>query len=134
MKSFIFAYLGGLIASLPVYTLFNDVGASPYRNFDAVMAQIGGSLISTITYFGLLWVVPAFGSAIGAKIGGRGAEFSHIYRRGIGGQLAFSLGFSLLLMQVATVGDIVLGMPTTMQMVVFLLAAQIGCALGTGVL
>ncbi|MBU0490227.1 MAG: hypothetical protein KKA73_22675 [Chloroflexi bacterium] len=131
MKAFVFAYLGGLVASIPAFTMFDDVGASPFRNLDAIMAKIGGSLVSTIIYFTLLWIVPAFGSAIGAKIGGRGVDFRHVYSRGIGGQVAFSIGFSLLLMVVASVESMVSGMPTTMQTVVFLMVSQIGCTLGT---
>ncbi|MFQ5615415.1 MAG: hypothetical protein ACE5GO_03015 [Anaerolineales bacterium] len=45
----------------------NDVGASPYCNFDAVMNVIGGSLVSIVVYFLLLWVVPAFGAALGER-------------------------------------------------------------------
>ena len=36
-SSFIFAYLGGVLASVPAFAMFNDVGASPYTNLDAVM-------------------------------------------------------------------------------------------------
>lgn len=131
MKAFVFAYLGGLLASIPAFTMFNDVGASPFRNFDAIMAKIGGSLVAIVIYFALLWIVPAFGSALGAKIGGRGADFRHIYSRGIGGQVAASIGFTLLLMFVASVESAIDGMPTTTQTVVFLMASQIGCTLGT---
>lgn len=131
MKAFVFAYLGGLLASVPAFTMFNDVGASPFRNFDAIMSQIGGSLVSVVVYFALIWVVPAFGSAIGAKLGGRVPDFHRIYTRGIGGQVIFSLAFTFLLMGVDSVGNVVFGMPTAMQTAVFLMAAQIGCTLGT---
>ncbi|MFQ5615412.1 MAG: hypothetical protein ACE5GO_03000 [Anaerolineales bacterium] len=130
MRTYLFAYLGGLLASLPAFTLFNEVGASPYRNFDAVMNVIGGSLVSIVVYFLLLWVVPAFGAAIGGKLGGRGAGFRYIYNRGIGGQVLFSIGFTVLMMTVPSVGDAVYAMPATTQTVVFLMAAQVGCALG----
>jgi hypothetical protein len=130
MKKFIFAYLGGLLASAPVFTLFNDVGASPYSNLDAVMAKIEGSIVSIVGYYVLLWVVPAFGAAIGAKLGGSGWDFQHIYKRGIGGQFAFSIGFTLLLVTVPSVGTTVFGLSTSSQMAVFLMFSQIGCTLG----
>jgi hypothetical protein len=131
MKTFVFAYLGGLAASAPAFAMFNDVGASPWRNFEAVYAKTSGSLQSILIYFALIWIVPAFGSALGAKIGGRQAEFHYIYGRGIGGQVAFSLLFTALLTLVPTVGTTVFGLSTPMQTIVFLMAAQIGCAFGT---
>jgi len=131
MKTFIFAYLGGLLASIPAFLLFNDVGASPFRNFDAVYSRISNSILSIVIYFALLWVLPAFGSVIGAKIGGHQGDFRRMYGRGIGGQFSFSIVFSILIMTVSAVGTAVLGMPTTEQMIVFLMFSQIGCTLGT---
>lgn len=131
MKTFIFAYLGGLLASMPAFTIFNEVGASPFRNLDAVMAKVNGSLVSIVIYFICLWIVPAFGSAIGSKLGGSGWDFQHIYRRGIGGQFAFSIVFSILLAAVPSVGNTVLGLSTASQTTVFLMFSQIGCTLGT---
>ena len=131
MKAFIFAYLGGLLASIPAFTLFNDVGASPYRNFDVVYSRMDNSIVSIVIYFALLWVVPAFGSTIGAKIGGHHGDFRHMYSRGIGGQFIFSVGFSLLIMVVTAIGSVVLKMPTTAQTIAFLMFSQIGCTLGT---
>lgn len=113
MKAFIFAYLAGLLASIPAFVLFNKVGASPFQNFDAVIAQIQNSIVSIVMYFALLWVVPAFGSTIGAKIGGHHGDFRKMYGSGIGGQFAFSVGFSTLIMTVTTVGSVVMGMSTT---------------------
>ena len=131
MKTFIYAYLGGLVASAPAFAMFNDVGASPFRNFDAVMSEIGGSITSIVLYFILLWIVPAFGSAIGSKLGGSDWNFQYIYRRGISGQFAFSIGFSILMMAVPTVSDTVMDMSTTLQTMAFLMFSQIGCTLGT---
>jgi hypothetical protein len=130
MKKFVFAYLGGLLASAPAFTLFNDIGASPFSNLDAVMSKIEGSIVSIVGYFILLWVVPAFGAAIGAKLGGSGWDFQHIYRRGIGGQFTFSICFSILLAAVPSVGNTVFGLSTASQMAVFLMFSQIGCTLG----
>lgn len=131
MKTFLYAYLGGLLASIPAYVMFSNVGASPFRNFDAVMSKIGGSITSIVVYFLLILIVPALGSAIGAKLGGRGAEFHYIYGRGIGGQFIFAILFSLLIMFVPQVGGPVTGFPTSMQTVAFLAFAQVGCTFGT---
>lgn len=131
MKTFIFAYIGGLLASIPAFGMFNDVGASPFRNLQALDRTMFASLSSVALYFLLLWVVPAFGSALGAKIGGRGADFQYIYGRGIGGQVLFSIGFGLLMMTVAAVANTVTGLSTSMQTMAFLMFAQIGCTLGT---
>ena len=130
MKKFVTAYLGGLLASMPAFTMFNDVGASPYRNLDAVMSKIEGSLESLVIYFALLWVVPAFGAAFGSKVGGSGWDFRHAYSRGIGGQVAFSIGFTALLVAVPSIGKTVFGLSTSSQMAVFLMFSQIGCTLG----
>jgi hypothetical protein len=131
MKTFAFAYLGGLLASAPAFAMFNDVGASPFRNLQALERTVFASITSIALYFLLLWVVPAFGSALGAKIGGRGADFQYIYGRGIGGQVSFSVGFSVLMITVATVSSTVNGLSTSMQTIAFLMFAQIGCTLGT---
>lgn len=131
MKTFVFAYIGGLLASIPAFGMFNDVGASPFRNLQALERTVFASLTSIALYFLLLWVVPAFGSALGAKIGGRGADFQYIYGRGIGGQVAFSIGFGILMMTVAAVASTVNGLSTPMQTIAFLMFAQIGCTLGT---
>ena len=131
MKTFIFAYIGGLLASIPAFIMFNKVGASPFQNFDALYSQISNSLVSIVTYFALLWVVPAFGSTIGAKLGGHYGDFQHMYGRGIGGQFIFSIIFSIMIMTVASLGKSVMGMSTTEQMLVFLMASQVGCTLGT---
>lgn len=131
MKTFLYAYLGGLLASAPAYAMFNDVGASPLRNFDALFNRISGSLWSIVLYFALIWIVPAIGSTIGAKIGGRQADFNYIYGRGVGGQFLFSIGFSILLLTVPNFAGPVYGMQAAMQTLVFLMFAQIGCSLGT---
>jgi hypothetical protein len=131
MKTFLFAYLGGLLASSPAFAIFNDVGASPFRNLEAVDASIGTSITAVIWSLVLIWVVPAFGSALGAKFGGRGAEFHYIYGRGIGGQVAFSIAFSLAMMFIPQVQDVVMGLSTSMQTIVFLMVSQIGCTFGT---
>ena len=78
MKTFLYAYLGGLLASIPAFTMFNDVGASPLRNYQALNAQIGTSLTSMIVALATFFLLPAIGSAIGAKIGGRGADFQSV--------------------------------------------------------
>lgn len=72
MKTLIFAYLGGLLASSLAFAMFNNVGASPFRNYEALDAKIGTSLTAIALSLFLVWVVPAFGSALGAKIGGLG--------------------------------------------------------------
>ncbi len=131
MKTLVFAYLGGLLASSPAFVMFNDVGASPFRNFEALDAKIGTSLTAIALSLFLVWVVPAFGSALGAKIGGRGAEFHYIYGRGIGGQVAFSIAFSLAVMFIPQVHDAIMGLSTSMQTIVFLMVSQIGCTFGT---
>lgn len=131
MKTLLFAYLGGLLASAPAFAMFNDVGASPFRNFEALDATIGTSITAVALSLVLVWVVPAFGSALGAKFGGRGAEFHYIYGRGIGGQVAFSISFSLAMMFVPQVQDAVMGLSTSMQTIVFLMVSQIGCTFGT---
>jgi hypothetical protein len=131
LKTFIFAYLGGLLASIPAYRSFDDVGASPFRNLDALDGTMFASLTSTITYLALLWVLPALGSAIGAKIGGSGADFRYMYGRGVGGQVLFSIGLGVLMMTVAVVGNTMGGLSTHMQTIAFLMFAQIGCSLGT---
>jgi hypothetical protein len=131
MKTFVFAYLGGLIGSIPAYAMFNDVGASPFRNLDPVMAAHSGSLLAIIEYFALLWLVPAIGSTIGAKLAGHPYSFQYAYGRGVSGQVIFSIGFGLLMMAVPAVGSSVGAMSTSMQTVVFLMAAQVGCTLGT---
>lgn len=131
LKTFIFAYLGGLLASTPAFLLFNDVGASPFRNFDAVYMQMENSILSIVAYFALLWIVPAIGSTIGAKIGGHHGNFRYMYSRGISGQFLFSVGFGLLITFVSAVETVVLGMPTTAQTLTFLMVSQIGCTLGT---
>ncbi len=131
MKTFVFAYLGGLLASVPAFGMFNNVGASPFRNLQALDRTVFASLTSVALYFFLLWVVPALGSALGAKIGGRRADFHYIYGRGIGGQVIFSIGFGVLMMTVSTVGSTVDGMSTAMQTIVFLMFSQLGCTLGT---
>ena len=59
MKTFVFAYLGGLLGSVPAYWMFSDVGASPFRNLDPLMAAHTGSLLAIVEYFALLWLVPA---------------------------------------------------------------------------
>jgi hypothetical protein len=131
MKKLIFAYLGGLLASVPAYAMFNDVGASPFRNFDAVMAKIGGSLVAIVVYYVLLWIVPALGSAIGAKMGGHAWDFRYCYSRGVGGQFAFSIIFSILIFTVPAVKDVVDNMSTSLQTAALLMFSQIGCTLGT---
>jgi hypothetical protein len=44
----------------------------------ALDRTVFASIESIVLYFLLLWVVPALGSAIGAKIGGRYADFHYI--------------------------------------------------------
>jgi hypothetical protein len=131
MKIFVFAYLGGLLASIPAYGMFNDVGASPFRNLDAVKALRGDSLMEIIIYFALLWVVPAFGSTVGAKLAGHPWDFQHCYRRGIGGQVVFSIGLGVLMLTVPAVAGFMASLSTPMQTAAFLMFAQIGCTLGT---
>lgn len=97
--------------------MFNNVGASPFRNFEALDAKIGTSLTALALSLFLVWVVPAFGLALGAKIGGRGAEFHYIYGRGIGGQVAFSLP-SVAVMFIPAVHDAVMGLSISMQTIV----------------
>lgn len=129
MKKYIFAYLAGLAASIPAFTMFGNVGASPFRNFDAMMSHLGGSISSIIIYFALIWAVPALGAAIGAKLGGCGYGFQHIYGRGIAGQFAFSILFSLLIMFVPQVGNPVLSYTPSVQTIAFLMFSQIGCSI-----
>ncbi len=131
MKTFIYAYLGGLLASIPAFTMFNDVGASPLRNYQALDAQIGTSLTAIIVALATFFLLPAIGSAIGAKIGGRGADFHYIYGRGIGGQVVFAIAFELLVMSNPSVSRHVLPLPIPMQTVVYLMFAQLGCTFGT---
>jgi hypothetical protein len=131
MKNFVFAYLGGLLASVPAYGMFNDVGASPFRKLDAVMASRGDSLLAIVIYFALLWVVPAFGSTIGAKLAGHPWDFQHSYGRGVGGQVTFSIGLGILMMTVPEVSGFMAGLSTPMQTAAFLMFSQIGCTLGT---
>jgi len=127
MKTLVFAYLGGLLASIPAFTMFNNVGANPFTNPEAIDTH---SIVAIVTYFALIWIVPAFGASIGAKIGGRGADFHYIYGRGIGGQVIFSISFSLLVMGSPEIGEIVLNMTASGQTLVFLMASQVGCTLG----
>jgi hypothetical protein len=131
MKTLVFAYLSGLLASIPAFTMFNEVGASPFTNPEAVDTY---SILNIVTYFALIWVVPAFGASIGAKIGGRGADFHYIYGRGISGQVAFSICFSLLIMVSPAVTGVVMGLSAPGQTVLFLMASQVGCTLGVGFL
>lgn len=131
MKTFVFAYLGGMVASIPAFAMFNNAGASPFINYQALDAQINRSLTSLLIALALVWVVPAFGSALGAKIGGRQAEFHYIYGRGVGGQFIFSIVVSLLVTSTPEVRSMVMGMPLPMQTIVFLMASQIGCVFGT---
>jgi hypothetical protein len=130
MKTFIFTYLGGLAGSIPAFTLFNEVGADPFKRFQAVDSQIGSSLVNILFYFALIWIVPAFCASIGAKISGHPIDFRWIYGRGISGQVAFSIAFTLLVAFVQSVGNTVLGWPPSQQTIVFLMAAQVGCTLG----
>jgi hypothetical protein len=130
MKTFLFAYLGGMIGSIPAFAIFNDVGASPFRNFQAVNSHLGSSIENILLYLALIWIVPAFASSVGAKIGGHPVNFQWIYGRGISGQIIFSIAFSLLIAFVSSVGSVVLGWPLSQQTIAFLMAAQLGCTLG----
>lgn len=127
MLTLLFAFIGGMLASIPAFAMFNDVGASPFRNLGAVQTR---SISDILLYFALLWLLPPVGAVIGAKIGGRLAELNYMYRRGVSGQMLFSIGFSLLLMFVDSAWASVSGMPTSTQTIAFLAAAQIGCTLG----
>lgn len=127
MKTFLFAYLGGLLASAPAYAMFNDVG----HNAQALDARIGTPITAVVIALGMVWVIPAFGSALGAKFGGRGAEFHYIYGRGIGGQVAFSLAFGLATIVMPQVESAMMGLSASMQTIVFLMVSQIGCTFGT---
>jgi hypothetical protein len=130
MKTFVFSFFGGMIGSIPAYTLFSDVGASPFRNFQAVNSKIGGSLENVLLFFALIWLLPAFGAAFGAKLSGHPIDFQWIYGRGIGGQVVFSILFHLLLVFVCSVDHTVTGLPLSQQTIVFLMAAQLGCTFG----
>ena len=129
MKTFIFTYLGGLVGSIPAFTLFNNVGLSPFSNYQVVNSKIGNSLEQILLDLFLIWVVPAFGAAIGAKLGGHAYPFYWIYGHGIGGQVVFSIGFGLLIVFVASINHFVFGLPPTQQTIVFLMASQAGCTL-----
>jgi hypothetical protein len=125
------AYLGGMLASIPAFAMFDHVGASPFRNFAVAQDAVGTSLSAVLFYFALIWAVPAVGSTFGAKLAGHPAGFRYMYGRGLGGQFAFSIGFSLLIMAVASFGAWVMGLPAPMQTLAFLAFSQLGCTLGT---
>lgn len=131
MKTLLFAFLGGMAASIPALTLFNDAGVSPYLNYEVVLDRMDNSVTSILTYYALILFLPALGSAIGAKLGGRGAEFNYIYGRGVTGQFVAIIAFGLLLNSVTSLGTEVFGMTTQMQTLVALATAQVGCTLGT---
>ncbi len=129
MLTLLLAFIGGMLVSIPAFAMFNEVGASPFRNLETVQ-QLGGSITDIILYFALIWLLPPVGAVIGAKIGGRSAGLHYMYRRAVGGQILFSIGFSLLLTLVGSAWMSVSGMPTRMQTLAFLAVAQIGCTLG----
>ena len=131
MKTLLFAFLGGMAASAPAVALFNDVGVSPYQNFDAVLARTGTSIAGILAYYGLILFLPALGSAIGAKLGGRGADLHYIYGRGVTGQLIGVIAFAVLLNTMAGLEAAILGLSASTQTVVALATAQVGCTLGT---
>ena len=131
MRTLITAFVGGMAASVPAIALFNDVGVSPYRNFDKLLPMASNSIEGLLLFYSLILFLPALGSAIGAKIGGRWAEFHYIYGRGIGGQLFGAIVFGVLMTVIPDLGAAVEGMDTPTQTVVALMAAQVGCTLGT---
>ena len=131
MKRLIIAYVGGILASIPAFAMFDHVGASPFRNFAAAQDAVGSSLSSIVFYFALIWVVPAIGSTIAGKIAGHGAPFNYMYGRGVGGQIAFTIGFSLLMMVVPGFNAWVMGLAIPMQTIAMLACGQVGCTLGT---
>jgi hypothetical protein len=131
MKKLFIAYLAGMFGSIPAYLIFNNVGASPFRDLDAVSGARAGSLSAVCTYFVLIWLVPAFTSALGAKIAGCPATLRACSTRGVGGRVLFSIGLSVLMMFVNSIGAAVGGLATSFQTIVFLLFAQLGCTLGT---
>ena len=131
MKTFLFAYFCGMLASIPAYMMFNEVGASPYRDYDLVFRNMGYSLSTVLTYYALIFFVPALGSAIGAKLGGRGAELHYMYGRGVGGQFIGAIAFGFLISWLPSLESAVLAMDAPTQTLVVLATAQVGCTLGT---
>lgn len=131
VKTLLFAFLGGMAASAPAFALFNELGVSPYQNFDAVLAHIGVSIAGILTYYGLILFLPAFGSAIGAKLGGRGADLHYIYGRGVAGQCIGVLVFAIVLNTTTGLEATILGLSASTQTLVALATAQVGCTLGT---
>jgi hypothetical protein len=131
MKTLLFAYFGGMAASIPAFMMFSEVGTSPYRDYDLVLRNMGYSLSAVLTYYALILFVPALGSAIGAKLGGRGVELHYMYGRGVGGQFIGILVFGILLSVLPNLESAVYAMDAPTQTIVALATAQVGCTLGT---
>lgn len=128
MKRFVFAYLAGMIASIPAFGMFNSVGASPWRNFNAMMATLRYTLASIIVYYAVIWIVPAAGAAIGAKVGGVRSGLLPIFRRSVVGQVFGSIAVTAMLDLVPAFGATVEGYSVPLQTLTLLVASQIICA------
>lgn len=131
MRAFLFAFLGGMVGSIPAANLFASFGASIIDNATTMSMLDRFDLGEIILFYGALFLIPPIGSAIGAKLGGRGAEVHYMIGRGIGGQFIAFIFLTIAFNQFPGFEASISTLSANGETIVTLMLMQIGCTLGT---
>ena len=131
MRAFLFAFLGGMLASIPAASMFAQYNASPLDSGNSMSMLNRLNLVELLQFLSVLFVIPPIGSAIGAKLGGRGAEVHYMIGRGIGGQFTAFFVLTIVFIQFPGFEADVLALSRSGETIASLALLQIGCTLGT---
>lgn len=131
MRTFFLAYIGGMIASIPIGVIFTNAGIGMLDGAGGLSMLNRMSLAEIIQFYGLMFLVPPIGSAIGAKIGGRGAEVHYMIGRGVSGQIMAYFVLLIIFLQFPGFEATLIALTPNGQTIAMLGLLQIGCTLGT---
>lgn len=131
MRTFLFAFLGGMLASIPAANMFANAGIGMMDNAGGMAMVNRLDLAGVIQFYTVLLLIPPIGSAIGAKLGGQWAGVHYMIGRGIGGQLTAFIILTIAFMQFPEFEASIRALSPTGQTIASLALMQIGCTLGT---
>jgi hypothetical protein len=131
MRAFLFAFLGGLLASIPAASMFAQYNASILDSGNSMSMLNRLDMGALIQILVVIFLLPPIGSAIGAKLGGQGSSVHYMIGRGIGGQLTAFILMTIAFMQFPEFAANIRALSPTGETIASLALMQIGCTLGT---
>jgi hypothetical protein len=131
MRTFLFAFLGGMLASIPAANMFAQFNASILDSGNSMSMLNRLDIAELLQLLAALFLIPPIGSAIGAKLGGQWAGVHYMVGRGTGGQLTTFIILTIAFMQFPEFEASILALSLNGQTIASLALMQIGCTLGT---